>query len=401
MGLDMKTRQKLTEETAKRYCQAEKKEKGKILDEFTATTGYNRKYAIHILRNTARIKVTRFNNCGRKSVQLTAKAPRKKRVYVKRYGGDVRQEVIRLWVMSRYMCAARLKAFITDNLEYFAGKHTYTPELKSKLGTVSSATIGRMLKSEIPKHTVRGFSTTRPAKNLNALIPIRVYFDWDERKPGFFEADTVANCGMSTEGQFLTTLTLTDVYSGWTELRALLNRAQRWVKEGVDDIKKGLPFPMKGLDSDNGGEFKNLQLLEWCRMNGVQFTRSRSYRKNDNCFVEQKNDSVVRHLVGYYRFEGEEARDGMAELYGYYNDLVNYFFPSMKILSKERVDAKVIKKYDAARTPYTRLMECAELPQQVKDELMRRKKRLDLETLLLKVDELQTRLISMAVSWVK
>ena len=214
---------------------------------------------------------------------------------------------------------------------------------------------------------------------------------------GFFEADTVAHCGTTTEGQYICTLTLTDVHSGWTENRVLLNKAHRWVKEATEDVKIHVPFAMKGIDSDNGGEFKNIQLLQWCEVNHITFTRSRSYKKNDNCFVEQKNDSVVRRIVGYYRFEGEAARAVMAELYENYNKLVNFFFPSMKIIAKERVDAKVIKKYDAAKTPYRRLMESADVSEAVKAELVRRKNGLDLQQLLEKTQLLQRKLIAMAV----
>lgn len=400
MGLDMKTKKKLTEETAKRYCTADRKHKTKIIDEFTATTGYNRKYAIHMLKNTARIKTTHFNNVERKSVQIITRQ-RKKRVFAKYYGDDIKGEVIHLWIFSMFLCAKRLVTFIRDNLDYCAAKFGYSDEMKFKLSRISSATIGRMIKPEIAKHSIRGISATRPAKNLNRLIPIHVYFEWDSLEPGFFEADTVANCGMRAEGQYISTLTLTDIFSGWTENRALLNKAQRWVKEAVDDVRRKLPFQMKGLDSDNGSELKNTQLLGWCRENHVEFTRSRPYRKNDNCYVEQKNDSVVRRIVGYYRFEGEEARAVMAELYETYSLLVNYFFPSMKIQKKERIDAKVTKKYDDAKTPYTRLMECGSLSEETKQELRRRKNALDLETLLKRTQELQSTLISLAVPWSK
>lgn len=398
MGLDMKTRKKLTEETAKRYCTAGKKQKSKMIDEFVANTGYNRKYAIHILKNTAKIKTTHFNNVERKSVQIIQKT-RKKRIYEKYYGEDVKAEVIHIWIFSMFLCAKRLVTFIRDNIDYLSQKFDYDKELKTKLSEISGATIGRLLKNEIPKYSVHGISATKPAENLNKLIPIRVYFNWDERQPGFFEIDTAANCGMSTEGRYISTLTLTDVYSGWTENRVLLNKAQRWVKEAVEDVKNRLPFAMKGLDGDNGGEIKNMQLLSWCRENHVEFTRSRPYRKNDNCFVEQKNDSVVRRIVGYYRFEGEEARSVMAELYETYNLLVNYFFPSMKIISKERIDSKVTKKYDEAKTPFSRLLEYKDLPESVKAELIRRKNSLDLESLLIKTQRLQSKLISLAIPW--
>ncbi len=173
----------------------------------------------------------------------------------------MKDEVVHLWIFSMFLCAKRLVTFIRDNLDYFAVKFGYDESLKTKLSRISSATIGRMIRSEIQKYSIRGISTTRPARNLNRLIPIRVYFEWDSMEPSFFEADTVANCGMSTEGQYISTLTLTDIFSGWTENRALLNKAQRWVKEAVEDIKKKLPFQMKGLDSDNGNELKNTQLL--------------------------------------------------------------------------------------------------------------------------------------------
>ena len=156
---------------------------------------------------------------------------------------------------------------------------------------------------------------------------------------------------------------------------------------------------MKGIDTDNGSEFKNIQLLHWCQENHISFTRSRPYKKNDNCFVEQKNDSVVRRIVGYYRFEGEEARSVMAELYENYNKLVNFFFPSMKIIAKERVDAKLIKKYDAAKTPYRRLMESTAVSDAEKQELILRKNGLDLQQLLEKTQLLQRKLISLAVPW--
>jgi hypothetical protein len=398
MGLDMKTKKKLTEETSKRYCRASKKEKTKIIDEFTATTGYNRKYAIHVLKNSAQIRITNFNNVRKESIH-TVHRQRRKRVYVPFYGSGVRAEIIRLWRFSTYLCAKRLVPFIRDNIDYLTGIFNYSSELKSKLSRISSATTGRILKPEISRNLLRGISSTRPAKNLNTLIPIRVFFDWDERKPGFFEIDTVADCGLSNSGQYISTLTLTDVHSGWTENRALLNKAQRWVKEAAEDVRNCLPFAMKGIDSDNGSELKNTQLLGWCNEHNITFTRSRPYKKNDNCFVEQKNDSVVRRVVGYERFEGEETRLVMAELYESYNKLVNYFFPSMKILSKERVDAKVIKKYDKAKTPYMRLMECADLDESAKVELKQRKSRLDLRALLERTQELQKKLTAMAVPW--
>ena len=398
MGLDMKTRQKLTEETAKRYCIATKKRKTRIIDEFCATTGYNRKYAIHILKNSAFIKTTFFNNREKRSVKVVERRKRK-RVYKPKYGNEVRREVVRLWEYSMRMCAKRLVPFIRDNLDYLAHLNMYSDKTKLLLGEISAATIGRILKPEIYKGRLKGKSTTRPAMNLSALIPIRVYFDWDERRPGFFEMDTVAHCGASAAGEYVKSLTLVDVYSGWTENRALLNSAHRWTTEGVENIRDTIPFVMLGLDGDNGSEFKNMQMLQWCAQNNIKLTRSRPYRKNDNCFVEQKNDSVVRRITGYQRFEGEEARRTLAMLYESYNKLVNYFFPSMKIISKERVDAKLIKRYDSAKTPFKRLLESEHIDEETKSRLKQIKETLDLDTLLKNTKRLQDKLMSLAVPW--
>ncbi len=155
-------------------------------------------------------------------------------------------------------------------------------------------------------------------------IPVRTFFSWDERKPGYFELDRVAHCGSNLSGEFCWTLTVTDVYSGWTEERPLLNNAQRWVKEAVEDVKETLPFPMRGVDSDNGGEFINHQLFLWCKKEEIQFTRGRPYRKNDNCFVEQKNGDRVRKTVGYFRYDTEAEYEALKEVYHYLNLFTNY-----------------------------------------------------------------------------
>jgi len=161
-------------------------------------------------------------------------------------------------------------------------------EVQTLLQSVSPATIDRKLKKTKERYRVKGIHTTKPGSLLKSQIPVRVCFDWHERRPGYCELDTVSHCGARAAGQFCQTLTVTDVGSGWTEVRALLNNAHRWVKDQIAHTREALPFPMLGIDSDNGGEFINHQLLDWCVQNGIKFTRSRPYRKNDNCFVEQK-----------------------------------------------------------------------------------------------------------------
>ena len=198
------------------------------------------------------------------------------------------------------------------------------------------------------------------------------------RVPGFFEIDTVSHDGGNASGEHIYTVTATDISVGWTEIRPVLNKAQRWVKESIEDIKNTIPYKMLGIDSDNGSEFKNYQLVKWCEDNEITFTRGRSYKKNDNCFVEQKNNSVVRHLVGYHRYEGQQALQTLEKLYKLWCLLVNYFYPSMKILEKERKDAHIYKKYDNAKTPYKRCLESDELSDEEKQKLIKIKEGLNI-----------------------
>ncbi|MCL2380423.1 MAG: hypothetical protein FWC64_02380 [Treponema sp.] len=188
-------------------------------------------------------------------------------------------------------------------------------ELTALLKSVSPATIGRKLKNEKARYRLKGIRTTKSGSLLKTQIPIRVCFGRDQKRPGLFEVDTLSHYGARASGQFLQTLTLTDAGSGWTEERALLNNAHRWVKEQIARTKENVPFPMPGIDSDNGGEFINHQVLDWRVKNNVTFIRARPYRKNDNCFVEQKNGDVARKTVGYARFEDQDALNALAQVY--------------------------------------------------------------------------------------
>ena len=400
MGLSMKERDSVTKEIANRYKNARKKEKKTILNEYISLTGFNRKYAITKINSCIKRKTYVFNNKTMNSCKVEV-PKRKKREYIPKYDKTFQISLIAIWSFFDYMCGQRLVPFIKENITELIKERSFkiTDVIKEKLLTISSATVNRLLKEPRKKNKLHGISTTKAGASLNKLIPIRVFFDWDERVPGFFEIDTVSHDGGNASGEHIYTVTATDVSVGWTEIRPVLNKAQRWVKESIEDIKNNLPYKMLGIDSDNGSEFKNHQLYKWCEDNEITFTRGRSYKKNDNCFVEQKNDSVVRRIVGYYRFEGEAARMVMADLYEQYNKLVNFFFPSMKIISKQRVEAKVIKKYDAAKTPYCRLMESSDVSEAVKAELCRRKNSLDLQQLLEETHTLQSKLISMAQPW--
>jgi hypothetical protein len=217
-----------------------------------------------------------------------------------------------------------------------------------------------------------------------------VFFDWDERNPGFFELDRVAHDGGSSRGEYCLTLTATDVYSGWVELRALRNQAHRWVKEEVEHIYEHLPYPLKGVDSDNGGEFINHQLWTWANDHQITFTRGRPYHKNDNCFVEQKNDLAVRRTVGYYRFDTQQEFEALQEVYTHLCPLLNYYYPSVRLIEKTRIGARVKKVYDDPKPPYLRLLESKDIDDEVKVKLRKRAKNMHIVK--------QKRLVDKAVS---
>jgi len=270
-------------------------------------------------------------------------------------------------------------------------------ELTALLKSVSPATIDRKLKNEKARYRLKGIRTTKPGSLLKSQIPIRVCFDRDEKRPGFFEVDTVSHCGARASGQFLQTLT--DAGSGWTEVCALLNNAHRWVKEQIAQTKANMPFPMLGIDGDNGGEFINHQLLDWCIQNNVKFTRTRPYRKNDNCFVEQKNGDVVRKTVGYARFEGQDALNALADVYRFLNPLLNYWYPTFRLIAKEKLSSGRYKKiYEKeAKTPYQRLLESAYISEECKAELHRRAASLNPVTLKRSMDKARDRLLKLSV----
>jgi hypothetical protein len=232
-----------------------------------------------------------------------------------------------------------------------------TPEVKALLLKASPSTIDRKLKADKKKLALKGKSGTKPGSLLKKQIPVRTYYPDADKKPGFFEADTVHHCGLHDSGEFCLTLSATDVYSGWIELRPLLNKASKWVLEMLKDIKASLPFPLLGFDSDNGSEFINAPMLKWCNSERIQFTRSRAYHKNDNCFVEQKNNACVRNFIGYDRFSSFAERDALALVYRSLCPLLNYFMPTRKLLSKTRIGCKIKKVYDAKIiSPYQRLL---------------------------------------------
>jgi hypothetical protein len=228
-------------------------------------------------------------------------------------------------------------------------------ETRRLLLQMSAATIDRKL-SPFRQQRRRGQSTTKPGTLLKQSIPVRTFADWDDARPGFVEADLVAHCGESTEGQYLSTLTTVDVILGWTECFVIRQRSQQVVSAAMDALRQRLPFPLLGLDCDNDGFFINGTLNRYCEQYQITFTRSRPYKKNDQAFVEQKNGAVVRRHVGYRRYTSSEAADVLTALYDELHAYVNFFQPTRKLLYKQRRGAKLYKRYDRAQTPYQRAL---------------------------------------------
>jgi hypothetical protein len=338
-----------------RYQRASKKSKTGILDEFCAVCGYHRKYAIRLLNQRRRTQ--RRRRPGRKPIYPSP---------------ELLCALKRLWFACDQMCSKKLKAAIPLWLPFY--ETTYEPlttDTQNKLLSISAATIDRLLSPVRLKHGRKGLSGTKPGSLLKNQIPIRTHY-WDVSQPGFMEADTVAHCGNSLAGDFIWSLTMTDIHTTWTENRATWSKGAQGVLAQIQDIEAKLPFTLQGFDCDNGSEFLNHHLVRYFTEHPkvVSFTRSRPYKKNDNAHVEQKNWSHVRQLFGYDRFDDPRLLPLMNDLYtNEWSLYQNHFCPSMKLLEKQRINSKYRKKYDVPKTPYQRVMASAQVPDKAKERL--------------------------------
>ena len=333
-------RRELLEALKCEYSRSTRVQKMALLEGLVRATAYNRKHAIKLL------------NSGSAPSKLS-KRQRKPKYSI----GDFKALKF-VWLASNRICSKRLQPFLESFVDSLVrhGHLNISKAIRYRLLGMSASTIDRLLKEE-RKKLARGRSTTRPGSLLKRHIEVRTFSDWTNTRPGFFEADCVAHCGTSIKGSFLSTLTLTDIHTGWTECRALPNKSESAVAAALSEIAGQLPFPVRGFDSDNGTEFINSKILEWCAERKVTFTRSREYRKNDQAHVEEKNGSIVRKYVGYDRFEGQASLKILAKLYSLTRLYVNFFQPSMKIVGKEKDGGKVTKLYEQAKTPCQRLLE--------------------------------------------
>ena len=354
--MSLKSKYELLEVVRPRYLKANKLEKQKMLDEFTSVTGYHRKHAIRVLKN---------------KVQVQNHLKGKTKTYQTIYRGEVVQVLEQIWETYGCICSKRLQPFLPEAIRVLERykEIKISKDTKELLLKISSASIDRCLRPVRIK-SPHGLSTSKPGSLLKKLIAVRTFTEWDEERPRFMEIDLVAHCGDSVAGQFLCTLTCTDICTGWTDVTALPHRSQEAVSKAIHLMRQRLPFPLLGIDSDNGSEFINDLLYRYCLDEKVTFTRSRPYKKNDQAHVEQKNWSVVRHTVGYDRWETAQE---FALLESIHDDLrlyINFFQPSFKLIAKERIGNRTIKRYDPAKTPYQRVLDRKDIPLEAKARLM-------------------------------
>jgi hypothetical protein len=375
-----RTDDKYLKQLQRRYRQASRKERTVILDEFVKTTGYHRKHAIAVL------------NGRRERVSGPIRRPRQKT-----YGAKEAQALEILGDLFDHICSKRLRAALDVELPrlYASGALQVDEECYQKLLAVSPATMDRLgagRQHSPARH--RGF--TKPGTLLKDLIPIRTWADWTEDRPGFCEMDLVDHSGgIVVRGRdHAWTLCFTDINTTWTECVATVNKAQVHVFAAIRRARERLPFPLLGLDSDNGSEFINDQLYRYCLDEKITFTRARAGRKNDNAYVEQKNWSVVRRAVGYYRYDTSAQLELLNRLYAllhYYN---NFFLPVVKLKEKVRIGSKVKRVYDDPQTPYARVLASPHISEADKAELREAYGYLDLPALRKQVDDLQDELLA-------
>lgn len=343
-------------ELKKKYRKSPKKKKGQLLDDFCEFTGYQRKYALSLINKPL---------------------PRKWKHYKQRrkqYGPEVVKALLALWRAADEICGERLHPFIPVLLDKLidCGELTVDEDVRTKLLAMSVSTVKRAVGKEQHRDSIKIGGLTKPGSLLKRQVAIR-YGPWEEVDPGWCETDTVAHCGGDASGEFIYSLDVVDISSGWSEQGAIWGKGERATTEQMDNIKQRLPFNLAGLDPDNGSEFINWQMFRYCEKHNINLTRSRPYHKNDNAHVEQKNWTAIRQLFGYARYDKREQQAMMNDLYANeWRLFINFFQPTMK--RKERVKdnqtGKTKKKYYEAKTPYQRLIEHPKTSQEQRDALM-------------------------------
>jgi hypothetical protein len=351
--ISMSTRTELVAALAERYARSSKAERSAILDEFVAVSGYHRKHAIRLLKAGVATKAA----SGRR--------------FRRRYGAAVREALIVLWEASDRICSKRLEPLVPVLLPALErhGRVVITAEIRRLLLEISPSSMDRLL-SEV-RLVARGGRRRRAgfSSAVRRAVPVRTFGDWNDPPPGFVEVDFVAHAGPSAAGSFVQTMVLTDIATGWTECVPVVVRNGALVIEALAAALTLFPFPLRGVDFDNDGAFMNEAVVNWCRAQGLEVTRSRAYRKNDQAWVEQKNGAIVRRLVGYGRLEGLASAKALARLYAAARLHTNLFQPSFKLKEKKRIGARVIKRYHPPVPPMGRVLVHAEVGEESKARL--------------------------------
>lgn len=359
---------------SKEYKQARKRGKTVLLNKLTKTTGYSRKHLMEILPNP--LKKVRIKRV-RPSSYLPVLKPLKK-----------------LWAVSNFACGERLAPIIPVYLSALKRHEQWTVSKEEKLllCRISASTVDRMLRHERRRLGGKSRTRTKPGSLLKNQIPIRTFADWTEKKPGFLEIDTVHHCTEDNKGDYVHTLDTTDVFTGWNECRAFMGKSESHTVEGLEIIRKRLPFALLGIDFDTGGEFVNWHLIRYSKRNQITYTRAREEKKNDQNYIEQQNFSVVRRFVGYQRLDTYSQLRTLNKLYDLLSDYQNFFQPIMRLKEKVRNGTRLTRRYDKPKTAYQRVLEYPGINPEVKKKLKKRFLKLNPKRLLLDITRLGRKL---------
>ena len=351
----MNARRQYLEELGKEYSRADEKGRGLLLDEAEKRTGLNRKYLIRVLNHPRRA------------------VPRKQRRRQAKYGAAVVTALVEVWDIFEQPCGQRLAAVLSSELDRLRrlGELQCSDAVAGQLKEISARTMDRLLGREKRVRHLRRNRNPNVQRLIYQKVPVKVAAEWDTREIGNVQVDFVAHCGRSTGGDYIHTLSAVDIATNWWEGQAIAVRSQRAAKEGLSQIRDRVPFRIRELHPDNDSALVNDLLWDWTQQEKIRLSRSRPYKKNDNAWVEQKNWTHVRKVVGYRRFDTTRELRLLNEIYAELRLYKNFCLPTIRLKSKERVEGRIKRKYDQPTTPYQRLMQSSEISGQTKRELRR------------------------------